>query len=114
MPFGHDAAPVELDAVMPRIGAHPKLADDATVDADGWYTTILRRLGPKIDGLVRYDIFDPDKDSNGDVTKTLTVGVNWNLNKGGYSRCQLNYERKREEGAQVSNDLLLAQFQAGF
>ena len=75
---------------------------------------MLRRFSPKIDGLLRYDLFDPNKNAGDDAVKTLTAGVNWNLTKDGYSRWQLNYEWKREEGPQVSNNQLLAQFQAGF
>jgi hypothetical protein len=89
-------------------------ADDAAGDADGWYGTVLHRFSPKLDGIIRYDLFDPNKDAGDDAFRTLTAGLNWKLNKDGYSRWQLNYEWKREEGPQVSNNQLLAQFQAGF
>lgn len=89
-------------------------ADDASGDADGWFATLLHRFNPKLDGIVRYDVFDPDKDSGDDAFKTVTAGINWKLNKDDYSRFQLNYEWKSEEWPKVSNNQLLAQFQAGF
>ena len=52
--------------------------------------------------------------TNNDNTGTWTLGFNKFLNKGGYTRWQVNYERRREEETQAKNDQFLAQFQAGF
>ena len=89
-------------------------AKDAATSKHGWYTTLVRRLSSSTQFVTRYDLLDPDNNTNSDNTGTWTFGFNKFLNKDGYTRWQVNYERRREEGTQVPNDQFLAQFQAGF
>lgn len=89
-------------------------AKDAAVKKNGWYGTLVRQLNDSAQAVVRYDRLDPNTAAAGDATNTLTLGLNYFLNKDGYTRWQLNYEKHGEQGTQVKNDLLLAQFQAGF
>lgn len=89
-------------------------AKDGAVKKKGWYATVVKQIGAASQAVVRYDRLDSDTSVGDDASSTLTLGLNWFLNKDGYTRWQLNYERRREEGAQVPNDLLLAQYQAGF
>jgi phosphate-selective porin len=78
----------------------------------GWYLlagynlTVTRQL------LLRYDTFDPDRDAGKDRSTVLTVGANWRLTP--WSRLQVNYELKNEQGPEVSNNALLAQYQVKF
>jgi hypothetical protein len=88
---------------------------DGAIHKNGWYVTALRMLTKS--GLqfgARYDVFDPNTDVDDNALNTLTAGFNWFLDPKGYSKWQLNYERRREEGPQIANDRLLVQFQAGF
>lgn len=94
-------------------GEYIRGKDNAT-SKKGYYATLVRNLTPATQAVVRYDVFDPNTSKADDAQNTLTLGVNWFLNKDGYTRIQLNYERHGEEGTSVRNDQLLAQFQAGF
>ncbi|MEN6520398.1 MAG: porin [Armatimonadota bacterium] len=88
---------------------------DGTLHKKGWYVTLLRQLTKSgLQLAARYDRYDPNTDADDNALKTLTAGFNWFLDEKGYSKWQLNYERRREEGAQIANDRLMAQFQAGF
>ncbi len=87
---------------------------DGTVRKKGWYATVVRQLNDSIQAVARYDWLDLNTAAANDATSTLTLGLNYFLNKDGYSRWQLNWEEHNEQGTQVKNDLLLAQFQAGF
>lgn len=87
---------------------------DGTVRKNGWYLTLLRHLKDNVHLGVRYDRFEPNTGIDDDALNTLTAGLNWFLDEKGYSRWQVNYERRREEGEQIANDRFLVQFQAGF
>ncbi|MBI2844208.1 MAG: hypothetical protein HYX78_12475 [Armatimonadetes bacterium] len=87
---------------------------DGSVHRKGHYATLVRKFRPLLHGAVRFDRLDPNTGAANDVTSTFTAGLSWFLNKDGYSRWQLNYEHRWEQGAQISNDQILAQFQAGF
>ena len=89
-------------------------AKDAATGKHGWYTTLVRQISSDTQFVTRYDLLDPDNNANDDNTGTWTFGFNKFLNKDGYTRWQVNYERRREEGTQVPNNQFLAQFQAGF
>lgn len=89
-------------------------AKDAAIKKNGWYGTVVRQLNDSAQVVARYDFLDPNTAKAGDATNTLTLGLNYFLNKDGYTRWQLNYEKHGEQGASIKNDLFLAQFQAGF
>lgn len=80
----------------------------------GYYATFVRQLSSSTQAVVRFDQLDPNEAVASDKSSTWTFGFNKFLNKDGYTRWQINYQRQREEGTQVPNDQLLAQFQAGF
>jgi hypothetical protein len=67
-----------------------------------------------IQGVVRVDSLDRNTGVEGDDLNTFTAGINYFLTKDGYSRWQLNYERDRDDSSHTTNNLILAQFQAGF
>ncbi|MHB1457161.1 MAG: porin [Armatimonadota bacterium] len=90
-------------------------AKDGSIRKNGWYATAVRQIDELTQAVVRYDNLNPDTKSVKDAsTNSLTLGINRFLNKDGYTRWQLNYEIKGEKGTAISNNLLTAQFQAGF
>lgn len=87
------------------------------VSKHGYYATLVRNLSPSTQGVIRYDRVTVSAFKATDAvkpTRVVTLGLNWFLSKDTLTRVALNYEFKREEGIQVSNDQLLAQFQASF
>jgi phosphate-selective porin len=78
----------------------------------GWYVLTGYNLSRTRQLLVRYDTFDPNRDAGGDRTTALTLGGNWTLSP--WSRFQLNYELKSEQGPSISNNNVLAQYQVKF
>jgi hypothetical protein len=82
----------------------------------GYYVTLIRTLTPTLQAVARYDHVNGSVFKASDVpsTKVTTLGVNWFLSKDTLSRVVLNYDLKRENGPQVHNNQLLAQFQTGF
>lgn len=87
---------------------------DAAVQKRGWYATVTRNLTPTVQAVARVDQLDPNTAVAENATTALTGGFTWLLSKDGLTRIQLNYEHKREQGAQVPNDQTLAQGQTGF
>jgi len=45
--------------------------------SDGYYGTLSYRVTPKIQALIRYDKFDPNKDKGNDMRTEYTAGVNY-------------------------------------
>ena len=87
------------------------------VSKHGYYATLVRNITPVTQGVVRYDNVSTSAFKSTDTvkpTKVLTLGVNWFLSKDTLTRVVFNYERKREVGVQVPNDVILAQFQTSF
>lgn len=89
-------------------------AKDASTHKHGWYATAVRQLNGRTQAVARYDILDPNTSVKGDLNKTLTLGMNWFLNKDGYSRWVVNYEIRNKGNSSVPSNLLMGQFQAGF
>jgi len=87
---------------------------DGAVRKHGWYALAARTLAPTLQAVARYERLDPNDTVNTDATRSLTGGITWLLGKDGVTRLQLNYEAKREQGTQVDNNQVLAQFQTGF
>lgn len=44
----------------------------------------------------------------------MTLGLNWFLSKDKLNRLAVNYDIRTEDGPQVKNNQLIAQFQVGF
>ena len=88
------------------------LAKDDQVSKSGWYLQGGYFFMPKeLQGIIRFDSYDKNKDSVRDRSDRLTLGLNWFFAE--KTKLQINYERyKLESGS--SNWALLAQFQAGF
>ncbi len=85
---------------------------DTLIRKAGWYAHAGHRLHPKWEGVIRFDTFDPNRNAAGDRSDVLTLGVNHYIADG--VKLQVNYERKDEEGKEVSNNALLSQLQVKF
>jgi len=89
------------------------LKKDGGINKAGWYLQAGYYLTPKIfQAVVRYDTFDPNTDQSKNAANVYTVGINWLFNK--WTKLQLNYEIKDEEGKKINNNAMLAQLQIGF
>jgi hypothetical protein len=87
--------------------------EDGTTDKDGWYLQAGYFFIPqKIQGVLKFDTYDPDTDKDDDETDVYTLGVNWYFNKWAFT--QVNYEIKDERGTEVDNDALTGQFTLQF
>ena len=62
--------------------------------------------------VVKYENYDPDTDTEDDAFNIITFGVNYFFND--WTRLQLNYLYKAEEGTEIANDELLMQLQVKF
>jgi phosphate-selective porin len=89
-------------------------AKDASLKRQGYYVTGAYKTSPVTQAVVRFDRLDPNTSVANDAASTWTAGLNYFLSKDTLNRVQVNYERHREQGSQIANDLFLAQFQAGF
>ena len=65
-----------------------------------------------IQTVVKYESYDPDTDSEDNILSTVTFGFNYFFND--WTRLQLNYLYKAEEGNEISNDEILMQLQVKF
>jgi phosphate-selective porin len=62
--------------------------------------------------VVKYEYFDPDTDVDDNGSSIVTAGVNYFFND--WTRLQLNYLYKAEEGTEIANDEILMQLQVKF
>jgi phosphate-selective porin len=77
-------------------------------DGDGWYIMTAYYLLPELQGAVRYEQYDPDRDIGENREDALTLGLNYFFSD--YLKLQVNYLFKEEE-TEVSNDELALQLQ---
>jgi len=62
--------------------------------------------------VVKYESFDPDTETDNDALNIITFGFNYFFND--WTRLQLNYLYKAEEGNEITNDEILMQLQVKF
>ncbi len=65
-----------------------------------------------IQPIVKYESYDPNIDEDNDVEDVITFGINYFFND--WTRLQLNYLYKAEEGNEIANDEILMQLQVKF
>ena len=88
-------------------------SEDAETLRRGWYVQGGYTFLPKIlQGVVRFDAYDPDGAVSGDRLDTWTVGLNWFI--AGKTKLQVNYELMRSESGANRGRTLLIQLQAGY
>jgi hypothetical protein len=89
------------------------LGEDGSKEKEGWYLQAGYFIVPsRLQGVLKFDTFDPDKEVNGNETGVFTAGANIFFNK--WAFLQVNYEDKREEGTKVNNDALTGQLTVQF
>lgn len=86
---------------------------DGNTSRNGWYLQTGYFFKPKrLQGVLKYDAYDPDTNKNNDETTVLTLGANWTYNK--WAFLQVNYESKSEKGKEIPNDTILGQLTLQF
>lgn len=58
--------------------------------SEGYYGTLSYRITPRLQALVRYDVFDPNKNKANDIRTEYTAGLNYFI-KGQALKLMLNY-----------------------
>jgi phosphate-selective porin OprO and OprP len=69
-------------------------------------------LPQKLQVLARYDVYEPNKAKNNDVSTVYTGGINYNFNS--TTRLLLTYNAKKKEGGSSNSNYAVAQFLIGF
>ena len=62
--------------------------------------------------IIKYENFDLDTDTENNAENVITFGFNYFFND--WTRLQMNYLYKVEEGTEISNDEILMQLQVKF
>lgn len=62
----------------------------STNQSEGYYGTLAYRITPRLQALVRYDQFDPNKNKANDIRTEYTAGINYFV-KGQALKLMLNY-----------------------
>jgi phosphate-selective porin OprO/OprP len=88
-------------------------ARDGETEKYGWYVQGCYSLIPeKIQAIVKYDSLERNKNISGDRLKVVTLGLNWFFSE--KTKLQFNYEYHKREAERNSDNVFLAQLQAGF
>ncbi len=74
--------------------------------ASGFYSTLAYRITPKLQALIRYDQFDPNKDVSNNKTKEYVAGINYFI-KGQALKLMLNYVFCQNDATKDSHRLML-------
>jgi phosphate-selective porin len=86
---------------------------DGDTMRQGWYAQGCYFFLPKtLQGIIKFDSYDPNRNKALDRTDLWIFGLNWFLN--GQTKLQINYLWSRDESGHTVNKVLEAQFQAGF
>ena len=80
----------------------------------GYYGLVTRMLGANTQGVLRYDLVDPNTGVDRDRVGTFTAGWNWFISKDTNSRLQVDYERRRDQSVSGIYNTFLAQVQTAF
>ncbi len=80
----------------------------------GYYATLAYEVFPAAEGVVRYDGYDPDTDSDGNEWGNITLGMNYYFSAQKWNRVALNYEIREDEANAAIGNLLTAQLQVLF
>lgn len=86
---------------------------DAEISREGWYIQSGYYVIPgKVQALLKYDVYDPNKTKTGDISSRYIVGATWQFNN--YAKLALNYNFCEEESSNIRNNFASLQFQIGF
>ncbi len=103
----------ELDYKLGSFGLKAEYirARDSSIRKWGWYLQPSFWLNPALQALVRFEYWDPNTQTSGNLQTVTTLGINGLLSSD--AKLQVNYELKRED-VEVLNDALLLQLQLKF
>lgn len=85
--------------------------DDATRKR-GWYVLGAYRFVPKLEGVLRFDSFDPDRGASRDRTDTYLGGINWYFSR--WVKLQADYGVVDDGARDSLTNLILTQLQFQF
>lgn len=74
--------------------------------ATGFYSTLAYRITPKLQALIRYDQFDPNKNISNDKIKEYVAGINYFI-KGQALKLMLNYVYSQKDLMKDSHRVML-------
>jgi len=86
--------------------------EQGTAKSGGMFVQGMYLTPWNIQPVVKYESYDPDTDTDDNLQQIITFGFNYFLND--WTRIQMNYLYKAEEGNEIENDELLVQFQVQF
>ena len=88
-------------------------AEDNDTTKRGWYLQAGYFFLPKtLQGIVKFDSYDPDAAFAANRTDIWLFGLNWILTE--KSKLQVNFDLTKDESGHTTNKALLVQLQAGF
>ncbi len=88
-------------------------AKDDLARRAGWYVRGGYSFIPdKLQAVVNYDSYDSDLDLDDNLSKVITLGLNWYFAE--KTKLQINYENHKDDLAGRTDNILVAQFQAYF
>ena len=85
---------------------------EGSINRSGFWAQALYMTPWNIQPIVKYESYDHNNDTDNDAQNVITFGFNYFFND--WTRLQLNYLYKAEEGNEVSNDEILMQLQVKF
>lgn len=86
---------------------------DGTTYKNGWYALACYYIIPqKLQALFKYDVFDPNTSVADNLSSNYIIGGNYNFNS--WSRIQVGYTFKHEQGPAVKNNVGVVQYQISF
>lgn len=86
---------------------------DDTIKKNGWYLQAGYFIVPKkLQGVFKFDTFDPNNDIDQNEINVYTFGTNWYFNK--WAFLQFDYELKDEIGKEKNNNALTGQLTLQF
>jgi phosphate-selective porin OprO/OprP len=110
-----DRIGLELSYVTPKFSLKGEYISgkDGKTSRAGWYLQSGYFIIPlKLQGLVKYDVYDPNTSSPDNISTNYVFGANYNFNS--WSRLQVFYTIRQEQGTAVDNNILSVQYQIGF
>ena len=85
---------------------HSDLINLLIKKASGFYSTLAYRITPKLQVLIRYDEFDPNKEIANNNKREYVAGFNYFI-KGQALKLIMNYVFCQNDGAKDSHRLML-------
>lgn len=106
---------IEASYVAPRISVRGEYIEgkDGKTNRSGWYIQAGYFVIPqKLQVLGKYDLYDPNLSTTDNISTCYVVGANYNFNT--WSRLQVFFTYRQEEGTAIDNNYISIQYQIGF